>query len=533
MTDHEDSVTAAIEAALALADPDDLIRGVKTAVAQELEVLSPDSTVAFTSYFNHSYMADLIVTWGSGASAVTRPVYLRGALRPTTAGDVDALAPLEPMVVGLRRPVGPSVNLGALRSRAIAAPRVLVTDMPAVSRLVAPRDDNPPDAAPADDNASASRTPLLQLVQANFVRGGRGLVGSEEVQQLTGGAATAPTNALSNDTLRAFQVSAGELFVEDAALRLRRAAEVLRRGFVEENEPSDDAVPLEGRLSEVELRVLIPYLLRLDRVNLSPAYWRTLGAMMDLEMLEALWAELAGIDVTPLVVPNLATWTAKRAQLSLNAAFDDNPTQEDTGDTAAEAPAVGELVESDGNRGHDEARGPWRVLARGLAAEVGPWRAWFATDSRRLRGRDDGIAARWTDLQPHLRDYQLASVELLGVTRRITVSTRTDDGVEGDVTAIGGTIGEEFHVEDVSVRVSERDDAPVIDVALTKMIATARSPETVANLLAVSLDVLGHRRPVDYAHLLDWTTAAEVGPEPTGPASTAPRGLRALTKNDE
>lgn len=40
------------------------------------------------------------------------------------------------------------------------------------------------------------------------------------------------------------------------------------------------------------------------------------------------------------------------------------------------------------------------------------------------------------------------------------MSARTDNGVQGDVTAIGSMIGDDFHVEDVSVRVGDHDDAP-------------------------------------------------------------------------
>jgi hypothetical protein len=545
--DHAESVSAAIDAALASAESDDLIRRVKTAVADELQALSPDAKVEFTEYFNHSYMADLFVRWGSGNAAVTRPVYLRGTLRPSTASDVDALETLEPMVVGLRRPIGPTVDLAPLRSRVIASNRVLVTDMPSVSRLVAPPASDPSQSMRQDEGAAevpAPRTPLLQLVQANFVRGARGLVGAEEVQQLTAGATTAPTDALSDATLRAFQEAAGTLFVEDAALRLRRAAELLRRS-VAVDAPTEADVPLDGRLSEVELRVLIPYLLKLEGVALSPSYWRSLGDMMDLEMLEALWVELAGVDVTPLVVPNLTSWTAKRSQLVLNAAYEpegvDEPQGRDT--SQVEGPAFVEAQrrpddvtfddpstsDRDADAPTDAARGPWRVSSHLLNVEVGPWRAWFATDSRRLRGRGAGLAARWGELAPYLSSYHLQSVDLLGVARRIAVSAEQSASVLADVDTIGDTIADEFHVEDVAVRVGEAEDSPVVDLALAGMTATARKPETLANLLSVSLDVLGHRRPTPYDHVLATASTAVFAAEPAAYPFAAPDSELATT----
>lgn len=484
MIAHSEAVAESIRLALSSTNPEALVSGVKSAVAGELERLNPEARIEFTNYYNHSYMADLVLRWGEGKGGYERPVYLRNSLRPVTASrDVEALESLEPVVLGLTQASPAEASMSPVRSEASRRPRVLLTDMASVATLV-----DPPSAPRRDGSSASPVAPLLQLVQTNFIRGGKGLVTTEEIERLTAGSLPQDQMNLNQEELARFQATASELFVEDAALRLRRAAEILRRGTLSSEELGAEA-PLGGTLSDLELRVLVPYLLT-NRLNPSIDYWRSVGRMMTLEMLEDLWSDLTGVDVSPLVAPNLAIWQAKRSQLVFNSEY-----EQKTG-----AP---DAVATEGRPSSSEA-GPWRMHTRTLTCDAGPWRVFFSTDSRRLKGReDDGVPARWDEVSGALTAYRVRSVDLRGISRRIAVRAEESSNVLADVEHIRRTIDDSFHVTELTVQASPLEDAPSVELAMSQMTATAlRGTESIANLLAVSLQVLGYRRPVPFDHLV-------------------------------
>src|SRR5258708_1837608 len=92
---------------------DDIVTGVKQAVAQEVTSLSPDATIVLTNYFNHSYMPDLVLEWNDAGRRAERPIFLRNDLRPeVTEVEVLSLARRAPVVLSLtafdERSAGPS-----------------------------------------------------------------------------------------------------------------------------------------------------------------------------------------------------------------------------------------------------------------------------------------------------------------------------------------------------------------------------------------------------------------------------------------
>jgi hypothetical protein len=304
----------------------------------------------------------------------------------------------------------------------------------------------------------------MRLAKANLLRGGRGVIGQRELTRLTTAADLDPVEQLTNERLTEFRAVANEFFSEDASVRLRRAADVLRFGLL----PGQGIEPrFEGRLSDSELRVLVPYLLAHDEVTRSPEFWGYVGSMMELEDLEELWSTLPEVDITPLVVANLDRWRAKRAQLGINS--DHDP------DAPPEEPY-------------------WQLRNKMLSADAGPWRIYFASDGRRLKGRPAGETPSWSDLQELARGFALESVDLKGYSRRVLVSAEASTNVYEDVDTIHSSIADNFKVASLTV-LADRDEP--IDVDFEGMTATGRSPQTIGVLSRVCFSLLGYHAQTD------------------------------------
>jgi hypothetical protein len=165
----------------------------------------------------------------------------------------------------------------------------------------------------------------------------------------------------------------------------------------------------KGQLSDVELRVLLPYLLSDEIASAKPGLWTYVGSMMSLDRLEGMWDVLHDVDVSALVVPNVETWTARRAQLVINSSFEGFDYRvvligknQDAGIRPGD-----EMVD---DLDAEPNLPSWYVRNRMLTAEVGRWRLFVTTDARRLKGRKDSATARWDDIAPLLTGFALDAV---------------------------------------------------------------------------------------------------------------------------
>lgn len=494
MSARSQAITEQIRSAMLSSNPRDIITGVKDAVAQEVGSLSPDANIVMTEYFNHSYMPDLVLEWNDAGKRDTRPIFLRNTLRPyVTEEEVRTLARRGPVVLSLTAFAEPSPRFDVLRERARETNRVLVTDVASLADV----------AAPADlDGHHGGRVgaPLLRLVQANLLKGGRGLLTSEDAERLTRSAAPADENSgLTNEFLSSFQESADELFAPDAALRLRRAAELLRFGL--SREVAETVSLSTGQLSDVELRVLVPYLLSDQMAITNPRLWTYIGSMMSLERLEEMGSVLSELDVSALVVPNVDTWMAKRAQLVINNSFEDL----DGAMEAAEQDDDAEIYAADAVNPVNRNTGvpSWYVRNRTLTADAGPWRLFVTTDARRLKGRSDSAAAGWDDISSLLTGFALDAVDLRGVSRRIFVGAEGGGDVSADVALIRANIEDSFQVAEVRVRrIGEDETLRGMHVDFTEMTITAEQQLPIAALVSAA-GLLGYRRPPDFSALID------------------------------
>jgi hypothetical protein len=481
MNAHSQAVTEQIRSAMQSSNPRDIVAGVKDAVAHEVGSLSPDAKIVVTEYFNHSYMPDLVLEWNEAGSRNARPIFLRNSFRPDVVEvEVEALAQRGPVVLSLTQLDGPAPRFDLLREQARQTNRVLVTDVASLANVAAPAADGERGERPA------TSAPLLRLVQANLLKGGRGLLTSDDAERLTRSATPVDDGSgLTEEFLSSFQESADDLFAPDAALRLRRAAELLRFGV--SHEIIQTLSLSEGQLSDDELRVLVPYLLANERAIANSRLWTHIGSMMSLERLEDMGDVLGERDVSPLVIPNLETWTARRAQLVINASHEG-------GD--AEAPEI----DGEPDVAGIDANPFWYVRNRMLTAESSLWRLFVTTDARRLKGRTDSAAALWDDISPLLAGFGLEAVDLRGVSRRISVGAEGNGDVSADVARIRASIEDTFKVGEVRVRrIGDDESAARLDIDFTEMTVTARRA-TIAALVAATA-LLGHRSPPNFLTL--------------------------------
>jgi hypothetical protein len=499
----QQAVTERIRSAMQSSNPRDIVTGVKEAVTQEVGSLSPDAKIVTTEYFNHSYMPDLVLEWNEAGKRDQRPIFLRNTLRPAVVeNELQALAKREPIMLSLTAPAEPGPRFDVLRERARQANRVLVTDLVSLADVAAPSGEQGHIGGPRGVGA-----PLLRLVQANLLKGGRGLLTSEDAERLTRSVARADEDGgLSEEFLSSFQESADELFAPDAALRLRRAAELLRFGL--SREVVETLSLSEGQLSDVELRVLLPYLLSDETASVKPRLWTYVGSMMSLERLEDMWDALSEVDVSALVVPNVETWTARRAQLVINNSFeahDDDVEVIENED--AEVRTAGEEVVEVPDAEPDLPS--WYVRNRVLSAEAGRWRLFVTTDARRLKGRDDSAAARWDDISSLLTGFALDAVDLRGVSRRIFVGAEQSGDVSADVALIADNINDSFQVTEIHVRrIGDDETAARMKVDFTEMTVTAGRAPIVSLVGAAGL--LGHRWPPDFSALVDISSRSQL-----------------------
>lgn len=427
-------VIAAVREARTHHNPNDVIDGVKKAIADELRRLDESVKIEKTEYFNHTFVPDLIATWREDGKRRERRIFIRGSLRSVVAAnDAALLADQEPVLLGIGdEPAGPTWS--KLRTQIPLKSKALATEISATSQITGARD------------SSRESAQLSGLVRANLVRGGRGVLEDNDARRIMDVETQAPAEAL-----KAFNKTVKKLFVGETAARLTRTAGLLQSFF--EANPAPEV--FEGLrvepLSNSELQVVLPYVLRRAADVHSEYVWDVLASMLTLERIESMSTALADVDMTPVIRRAVLELMAGRSALFFNAK-EIAPEQMD-----AEAPK-------------------WSVRNGRLAADVHRWTIWLGSDARKLRGRDDGPDARWDELSAPLREFDMTEIELRGLSRHLSVANTEGDTVRQDVEQIRGTIQDDFHVASVTVREQAQEDAPNVKVEFAASTATGKAP---------------------------------------------------------
>lgn len=302
--------------------------------------------------------------------------------------------------------------------------------------------------------------PLETLVRANYIRGGRGLFDDTQVRRLTTG------SDLDGGVALLDQIE--DSFSHRVQAQLRRAAILIDMSRSTEAEREPALTQVEGQLSRDEVRSLLPWLMRNARVAPDAHFWRQLGELIDLELLEQEAGSLQGVELKPLIDANIDSLSATRAYAGLN-------TDPDVGRT-------GEV---------------WRMMGSTLTRLEGNDAVRFAHLGTRLRSTGSFAAPHWSRVRDRLTGFLLRGASVYGIDEGIRVDSRSGRSI-GDYLnyAIPATVEAEFFVDDVTVKlesagVNGADRNVTVD--FPSRLVVASGPTSLSRLLTAVrlLDVLG------------------------------------------
>lgn len=292
-----------VEAALLERDPRESEHRVKETVADALSTFDPSATVKVTSYFNHTFAPDMVLSWGKAE----RPVYLRFTDNlPELGEDIELLDRKDPLVFGLSTPPAEAVQESRLDERSRAAD-ILLTAPAAVEELFSR-------ATPAATD---------RMLRNSLAHGGRGaLVGKADANRLANSLDTGFTAASRGqvDGTRLALSAIGDFFAEGQARRLNRVVQAVWEGGGSRVDQYPGEPDLAAEVSDLSLVYLLQYMDTADS-----AFWRGVGRALTLDQLIALArADAAGRDsFQHLVNANLDVLRA-RACMVLDMSMYDN-----------------------------------------------------------------------------------------------------------------------------------------------------------------------------------------------------------------
>lgn len=277
---------------------------VKATIADALASFDPSATLTVTTYFNHTYAPDMVMSWGK----IERPVFLRFTDNvPELGHDIDLLDELDPLVFGLSTPPEEEVVKNRLDERSRAA-NIFLTTPSAVEELT-----SRPAAAATD-----------RMLRNSLAHGGRGaLVGREDADQLAETLHTGLGSAAEGqvDGTRLALATIDRYFGRGQASKLNRVVQAVWEG----GGSRLDQFPGDADLaSDVGVLSLV-YLLQFMDTD-DPSFWRGVGRGLSVDQLVELARDNAtgGDNFQHLVNANLDVLRA-RACLILDMRMMDDP----------------------------------------------------------------------------------------------------------------------------------------------------------------------------------------------------------------
>jgi hypothetical protein len=459
----------------------DYVDRIKTLTQMQIHDVDPDAILENTQYFNHSAIPDFVITWKGSRKA--RELFLRSSYADIVAADdVPRAGQSDSIFVALdsEENFDDATTIGPtdIQDEANRSSRALVSDVEAVGALTSER--------------VSSSDPMAELVKQNFVSGARGWISEARATELLSSAGSESTESIG-DLVR-------ENFVESAVVRMERTAAILdfAAGRIEDEHQDRILGLLSGKLSDSEIRVILPWLLENSTENLSPIFWRRLGGLVTLEDLERSYELFEDQDLTGLVAANAEQWKARRSYLGLS-------------------------IEEE-EAGLSVTRGGWRFRGKTLGLEIGSHRLLVASSGRKLPSRE-GVSSSpsWGDIEDSLSPYKLASVGLKGVTRSVKIDAETSDDIRQDVLDVTSSLSDSYSVTGVTVRLpaASVDEDPVDAVIhYSASTVSANDDGTLADLARVSLRTLTFRNPIEDSLLEGFLGTDAQAQDERGPGNT-------------
>lgn len=439
---NRDSFSSHILSALEIHSPQDSINAVKVAVIKELESLDSSVSIHDTSYFNHTFAPDLLLSWPEKAE---RPVYLRftdnlDELRE----DLTKVDVQNPMFFGLTSPSTDDGDKYAKLEKAAQANHALVTDAEGIDSLIESRKSNAG----------------INLLSQALTRGGKGLLARPQVDVVTKVITEGFAGALETKSAptRAAVSTIEQYLDEPQAARMTRVLQAVWEG----SEGRLDQFPGPADFSRMLSDDSLQYILDVVSAEDS-AFWSRIGRALTVTQLSHMTVtETNGVGFQHLVNSNLDVITCRAAAVkSTNAVL-----------------------------GADEGKFLWTVRGKTLALEGSDFTTFIgdrkADIEQHIAGPDIGI-----DVEALSK--KSVGVKVLGVTLRDgtdAVEFMSEEGVgqDGRLATLAADLSSSSRVEKAVLLIPGAQ----LNVDFKEATATAKTRSTplMAHLLKAGLPLL-------------------------------------------
>ncbi|WAP57030.1 hypothetical protein [Streptomyces sp. S465] len=442
------SVATQIQNALHQSSPEAAIRDVKHVMARELQSLDPKTEIKSTDYFNHTFVPDFVLTWGSGNQRPTRDVYLRFSVdTPLIQRDLKSLHEEAPAFISIGRNIEGDDEAGQLASQYDNCLLSSATALEAISN-------------------EDSRTPVTQMLKSSLLQGGKGYLIGEAAGDIHQAVSRTDSALASLDVP---QVSAtvramNEHFSHGFATRIERVMQVLWISQGGDAQEFPGTLEADTALSASELTQILPFLLPLEEIS-NIEFWRSLGENLDLGHLQSLEHWKSSFNLNLLINANLDRIKAKGValdQVELNL-FDD-----------------------------PDAAPYWEIVDSQLRMRCGHIDCRFVDDLRKTAHRTAvGRAPRWFAIEQRLDRYGIEGIEFTSPVSKTRIQSSTTEGLREstDMRALSEALGKLARVVAVELRLpNSRDNVEInFDRAAVDAVGTSLSAHVLAHL---GLDLL-------------------------------------------
>ena len=453
----------AIDEALRRSDPRDVTDSVKEIVARTIADVDKSLEVRKTEYFNHSYMPDLVTWWGSYRSD-HREVFLRfDSADPHLALDIERLNGDQPMFFSLKsRSVDETTT--QLNDALANHPQTMVTAADGIEAL-----------------SGSTPGSLDALLSTTVVQAGRGFVDESKATKALSDTREGINGALSADKLRtqAAILITQDILEESVSRRFGRYFQLLwlAGGGTIDSFPGKKDLAIDG--DQRSERSLIELLLR-TTVTESTDYWRRLGSMVTLGLLESLESVDALPNLQRLVCANSTRLLVSYAAVS------------------ARQP----------NLFSNGLKFRWSINDSRLCLDGPTWTIKFADDGRHFRGLTaDCHLPTWDEVSRMASLFHLEGVEFHDEVHETRIKPLSLTGSKGHIAIdrLADMYGDQAQVRSVTVRSGQS-----ITVEFDRQVAYVLDSlkTTLPQLTEVAATLMTASDPIEVSELTTLLTAS-------------------------
>lgn len=445
------TLTSALRDASNEPDDRDYVRKTKAAMIGAIHELDSTAIIKDTGWFNHSAMPDLVLSWPKRSEE--REVYIRSSHEGIAAAhDIERLAGDVPVIIAVESgdETQREVTESALEQVGRSMTQPLVADAASFDTLTAPRD-------------APRASPLATAVSSHLLPSGHGLLTEDRADTIT-----SPTPEVL-ESLEA--LLAPTAFRSVVAVAEIVAAATMKEGILSQIGPSAPFGPSEAR-------DLLPWLLGGEVTNQSDEFWQAIADRTDLEVLESIADDLAGIDLTRICLRVLDRWSPRRGSLGLSIPHDRN------------------YATNDG----------WFMEGSTLTRALGAVALRLASSGRRRTVQERGSfsSATWVAVRAALStDVVLRSIVLRGLERNIRVGAEESADVKGDVDAIHASVEDQYYVGELEVAYGSREEDRRVRAVMGDRIVENLGSATMGDMLDVLANVVAYRGSIELEELAD------------------------------